>query len=349
MKRLTLIACTVLLFLAACDNHDNEPTLPSDDAIAFDAEVSARGTVTATNTITNFGVFCYYTGDQRWATVGTQTSPNKLYNAQVTKDVNGKWTYGTPVAWTDLDGNPVGVGYFFHFFAYSPYADPLNNTDVLLNTSQATKGTPALTYSQAYNIGNQKDLLVATPIVDRMHLGNRVAMTFRHALSRIGFSACINDATTSYKYTVTELSLTYHTDYGNIYRKATLDIGTLLWSDYDEMIDNDFEEYPPMSKGTLDEKFQSLQTDAGWLFYIPQELQAGAITMSLTVQRAKASDGSGATTKNFQNIPVPSTLWELGKSYNYQYTISYETTKIALSNVQIVGWTTSSGGSMDIN
>lgn len=142
-----------------------------------------------------FGVFAYYTGASGWGTVGSSTTPNFMYNQQVTWDgTNSVWIY-TPVKYWPNDNNPAdntgATGSQTHsyvsFFAYAPY------TSSSIFSSNSAPGGPTISYTWAADA----DLLYASQTDrykydsndanDNGRVGDVVPFIFRHALAKVVF------------------------------------------------------------------------------------------------------------------------------------------------------------------
>lgn len=143
----------------------------------------------------DFGVFAYYTGATAWGTVGSSTTPNFMYNQQVTWDgTNSVWIY-TPVKYWPNDNNPAdntgATGSQTHsyvsFFAYAPY------TSSSIFSSNSAPGGPTISYTWAADA----DLLYASQTDrykydsddanDNGRVGDVVPFIFRHALAKVVF------------------------------------------------------------------------------------------------------------------------------------------------------------------
>lgn len=350
MKLFTCSCLLASLLFTACQQQETGGQLPVADEISFETEVVTRGTPILQNTIQNFGVYGYYTGTDRWADVGNITIPNKMYNVKVSRkvDTSDTWEYDTKAKWTDLADNPVGLGYFFHFFGYAPYIlnGAVYNSGVTLKTTATSKGVPTLNYMQPDGATNQIDLLVASPIIDRMNIGRKVVMKFKHSLSKIGFSASIADAVVGRTYKITKLSMNFRTAGGNIFRQADLDLSTTLWSNLSVPYDDGYLMTIPLSAIALTAAYQTISSSTDLPFFLPQEVSDGAVTLSVTVQ--KLNGDIVEATQRVNDIPFPATLWEAGKAYNYRYSVSFDTKNVALRDVVVTDWTVSSGGSFDI-
>jgi hypothetical protein len=160
-----------------------------------------------------FGVFAYYTGATAWGDVGSSTTPNFMYNQQVTWS-SDHWTY-TPVKyWPNADGEKVS------FFAYAPYTS--NTTGFSTNTDA---GAPIISYTwEASN-----DLLYDKQI-DQVKgtVSSAVTFTFKHALAKVEFKIRRKD-NSGPPVTLKSLSI-------GLYTSGTFNLGTELWTPTSERV-----------------------------------------------------------------------------------------------------------------
>ena len=148
---------------------------------------STRGTpITSPTALTSMGVFCYHTGFSSWATVGTNTAPNKMNHLQFTQNTPNVWSTASPVSW----GADVSIAEKFTFWAYAPYATGTgaSGNGLTLNAPAGGKGFPTLTYTVPTDITKQPDLMVATS-KDIHPTTGKVPLAYKHALTCIAFKA----------------------------------------------------------------------------------------------------------------------------------------------------------------
>ena len=160
-----------------------------------------------------FGVFAYYTGATAWGTVGSSTTPNFMYNQQVTWS-SDHWTY-TPVKyWPNADGEKVS------FFAYAPYTS--NTTGFSTNTAA---GAPIISYTW----GTTNDLLYDKQI-DQVKgtVSSAVTFTFKHALAKVEFKIRRKD-NSGPPVTLKSLSI-------GLYTSGTFNLGTESWTPTSERV-----------------------------------------------------------------------------------------------------------------
>lgn len=159
-----------------------------------------------------FGVFAYYTGATAWGDVGSSTTPNFMYNQQVT--YSSGWTY-TPVKyWPNADGEKVS------FFAYAPYTS--NTTGFSTNTDA---GAPIISYTW----GTTNDLLYDKQI-DQVKgtVSSAVTFTFKHALAKVEFKIRRKD-NSGPPVTLKSFSI-------GLYTSGTFNLGTESWTPTSERV-----------------------------------------------------------------------------------------------------------------
>ncbi len=141
---------------------------------------TTRGTEAQNGTIENFGVYAYYVADQFNATTAT---PNFMLNTQVEKS-SGDWKYSPLMYWPNSGT--------LSFYAYAPFALP-NDPYITLSSTHTTAGAPQLTYKVPEVITEQRDLLIADPLLDKtrtdVNANKKLVLPFKHALTNIVFKA----------------------------------------------------------------------------------------------------------------------------------------------------------------
>lgn len=173
-----LIALAALAFVG-CAKDEVKSSV--DNAIEFGTylgrDAQTKGSVFDTETMqgenVGFGVFAYYTDEERYSAAAT---PNFMNNQQVTYNVSASaWTYAPVKYW------PNEATDYVSFFAYAPYREGF---------SVPTSGDPIISFAVGTDVTNHIDLVAA----DNSHIdcqkqavNDVVKFTFKHALSRVGF------------------------------------------------------------------------------------------------------------------------------------------------------------------
>lgn len=259
-----------------------------------------------------FGVFAYYTGATAWGDVGSSTTPNFMYNQQVTWS-SDHWTY-TPVKYWPNDNNPAdntgATGSQTHsyvsFFAYAPYSDmssPPSSGVTAISANSAT-GAPVLTYTWAADA----DLLYASQTDrykydsndanDNGRVGDVVPFIFRHALAKVVFK--VRRSNNSHSVSLNSLSISYNTT-------GTFNLGTATWSSLGGSGSNTYSASLPINVEATTEALA--HTVGSSIMLIPGSLTTYDVTYSVGGSNFTHTDAPFASGL----IPSP----------GYQYTIIF--------------------------
>ncbi len=171
-----LIALAALAFVG-CAKDEVKSSV--DNAIEFGTylgrDAQTKGSVFNTETMqganVGFGVFAYYTDEERYSAAAT---PNFMNNQQVT--YNGSaWTYAPVKYW------PNEATDYVSFFAYAPYAESYKVPE---------SGDPIIYFAVPAVVTDHIDLVAAENShinCQKQAVNDVVKFTFKHALSRVGF------------------------------------------------------------------------------------------------------------------------------------------------------------------
>lgn len=187
-QRLFIGSLTALALMASCSSSNDDlnggATTPQESNVPLTfssylgrtatTRAGAPGVQTTSTLATNgFGLFAYYTDNSSY---GTSSTPNFMYNTQVTgtpTDAPTSWTYSPLRYWpneTGTDGNGATSEGTDHltFFAYAPYVTPTDNSKGAIDgategitalTSNTTAGDPKVSYTVASDPAKSVDLL----------------------------------------------------------------------------------------------------------------------------------------------------------------------------------------------
>lgn len=205
-KGLLITAALILTGLTAC-TKDESVKVQSDNAMRFGTYVdrSTRGQTTdnsgveSTTTVavksTGFGILGYQTGLSNWATAGSTTAPNFMYNQFMEWNtiVQDDWAYSPIKYWANIDETN------YSFFAYAPYESaPSAGTDrgVVLNANSAT-GLPTITFTLKSAPADMVDLVCGQAMDQQKNGEENTAIVFnlKHQLARATFEAKTNITT----------------------------------------------------------------------------------------------------------------------------------------------------------
>lgn len=237
-QRLFIGSLAALALMASCSSSNDDlnggATTPQESNVPLTfssylgrtatTRAGATGVQTTSTLATNgFGLFAYYTDNSSY---GTSSTPNFMYNTQVTgtpTDAPTSWTYSPLRYWpneTGNDGNGATSEGTDHltFFAYAPYVEATATTGAVTDntvgitalTSNATAGDPKVSYTVASDPAKSVDLLwgvsntatwdnvtgTALTLTEGLPYRNlikpktkqNVGFNFKHALSRLGLT-----------------------------------------------------------------------------------------------------------------------------------------------------------------
>lgn len=168
-KRLHRIVHKLLFFASTCvgvlvgfscaDNDDAMHIASSGQAIAFSTTPTSRAAVVVDSTLTEIGLFGYYT-TQLWSAAESAALPDYFYNTKLARSSSASsWSY-SPLKYWPNEG-------YISFFGYSPYTDEADGNSTLVLSSPNQAGSPSLSYTIQNSVAEQVDLLWATPVYDQ--------------------------------------------------------------------------------------------------------------------------------------------------------------------------------------
>ncbi len=380
MKKLSsLTAVTVaILALVGCSQDGVINEAPSaNQAIEFgtylgrDAQTQTRATSIDLDYVKTegFGVFAYYTQKTTFDSY-TKTSPNFMYNEQVTYSTD-KWTYSPVKYWPNNEGDMVS------FFAYAPYnTSSITDTDNGKLTIEYTVTGPG-----EGTADKSKDLLYSEPIKDKKKqaLNENVTFAFKHALSRIGFTVqgaidqtaaggTIDNGTTitvkkvmlsGGQHTYTAQNNVTYSNTGAFYKSAKLGLLTGNWSDQSTTDNMLFTLEPKNFEGTnggIDNftltgdqtNAKKLNNDNSYLMIIPQNFSSAAMYVYVeytvtTTDAGNTSNKSEITNYISKKAPIN---FEQGKAYTINLVLGMNSVDLNVN--EEIGWGTETSNKVDL-
>lgn len=226
-----------------------------------------------------FGVFGYYSTTDHSAPEQSFDA-NLFNNERVTCPKDGAdWTYDNKKYWPSQG--------HIDFYAYAPF-----ETGKTLNkktSATPTTTTPTFDFTVSETIANQTDLLWANAenrTKDKLSSAdkNKVKFTFAHALSRLGYTAKLNDAYSSATITLNKITLagsSENAEKGAFYTKGTIDLSKPSsenpWTplDKDNKLKFDwFSNDNTSSDNTLSKDKVIKNSGNEYLFVIPQDFSS---------------------------------------------------------------------------
>lgn len=335
MAALTLVSCSSDDLDSFSDNSSKNEAISFDGYLGRSA-VAVNGTRGSVETVTNlqtdgFGVFGNYI-----AGAGQTSDANFFKNQQVTYSTEKSQWYYSPLRYWPAQGH-------IDFVAYAPYADGTTLTNTSLDFDVKDKAA------------DQKDLLWANAANTTK---GTVTFNFAHALSRLGYSVKLEDASSESVATITLNKITLAgTAPGSttgstkkaFYTKGTIDLSQGSWtSKSDDRKDFDwFSETPSGTPSVTITSSPTTNTD--YLFVIPQDFSTGnAKTDELYViveYTIKYTSGTAQPTVSYKVYKKLEKNFEQGKAYTINLNIGLTPIEF---NAAVTDWVTTENPINDI-
>lgn len=306
MAALTLVSCSSDDLNSLSDNSSKNEAISFDGYLGRSAVAvnGSRGSVVDKTTLQSegFGVFGNYN------TGGQTSNPDFFKNQKVTySTTESKWTY-SPLRYWPAQGH-------IDFLAYAPYADETTLTNTSLDFNVKDKAA------------DQKDLLWANAM---NKTNGTVTFNFAHALSRLGYSVKLEDASSESVATITLNKITLAgsapgSTTGStkkaFYTKGTIDLSQGSWtSKGDDRQDFDwFSETPSVTITS------SPTTNTEYLFVIPQDFSTSNTESNqlyvIVEYTIKYTSGTAQPTVSYKVYKKLEKNFLQGKAYTINLTI----------------------------
>lgn len=333
MAALTLVSCSSDDLNSLSDNSSKNEAISFDGYLGRSAVAvnGSRGSVLDKTALQGenggFGVF----GNYKEAN-GLEFGSNWFDNVQVkysSKDT--KWTYSPVQYWL-----PQG---HIDFLAYAPYDSQYDK--------QVAKDNQKLNFTVNSTITAQKDLLWANA-TNKTMTDKTVTFTFKHALSRLGYTVKLNKNYTGTTITLNKITLAGSSDGTEkaFYTTGTIDLSktssTDLWTISTPAAKQKFDWFSgTQTLATTDYK----NPDANYLFVIPQNFSATA-TDKLYVIVEYTIEGYKDVTTAMKNTVYKrlDKEFEQGKAYTINLNIGLTPIEF---NAEVNDWDPKNGESID--
>lgn len=338
MAALTLVSCSSDDLNSLSDNSSKNEAISFDGYLGRSAVAvnGTRGSVVDKTQLHNsadgFGVFGNYSP--------TGGEPSNLFNNQkVTGDASAadKWEY-SPLRFWPAQGH-------IDFLAYAPYADgtTLNNTSI--------------DFTVLSTITAQKDLLWAKTDGQTKE-NSTVTFNFAHALSRLGYSVKLKDASYESVATITLNKITLagsttEPTKNAFYKEGTIDLSTGNWSTsssedpkYNDAKQN-FKWFDKKSDNTLSNNDAIKNADNEYLFVIPQNFSNGNANndqLYVIVEYTVSYNGGVKATVPYTVSQQLTNNFEKGKAYTINLNIGLTPIEF---NAEVNDWNPKDGESID--
>lgn len=333
MAAMTLVSCSSEDLNSLSDNSSKGGAISFDGYLGRSAVAvnGSRGSVLDLPALQKpgegFGVFGNYKKDD-----GTEFGTNWFDNVKVTySSKDTKWTYDPVMYWL-----PQG---HIDFLAYAPYDSEYK--------SKVTKDNQKLDFTVNSTITAQKDLLWANA-TNKTMTDKTVTFTFKHALSRLGYTVKLNKVYTSTTITLNKITLAGSNDGTQkaFYPKGTIDLSTGDWTPSTTDDKLKFEWFTTTSGKELSTTAADNAPD-NYLFVIPQNFSASAADKLYVIVEY--------TIKGYNGVPTPmkNTVcqkleqeFKQGKAYTINLTIGLTPIEF---DAEVTGWDPTNGTPIDID
>lgn len=312
MAALTLVSCSSDDLNSLSDNSSKNEAISFDGYLGRSAVAvnGSRGSVLDKTqlhkSVDGFGVFGNYS-----PTEGGE--PSNLFNNQkVTGDAaaDNKWKYD-PVKYWPSQG-------YIDFWAYAPY-----------DAGTKFTSTSIVDFTVKDKAADQKDLLWANAT---NKTNGTVTFNFAHALSRLGYSVKLKDASYESVATITLNKITLagsttEPTQNAFYIKGTIDLSTGNWSTASSNdAKQNFEWFDNKTSGdkTLSNNEVIKNPDNEYLFVIPQDFSTGnanADQLYVIVEYTVSYNGGVKATVPYEVSQQLTNNFEKGKAYTINLTI----------------------------
>ena len=349
MAALTLVSCSSDDLNSLSDNSSKNEAISFDGYLGRSAVAvnGSRGSVETKETLKTdgFGVFGNYnsTGGQNF---GSNLFDNvKVYSSSTADPV--KWTYDNAKYWP-TQGH-------IDFLAYAPY-----DKNTTLNTTVEEKMTSCINFTVENTVTEQKDLLWANAkdqTKTKNSGTNKVELTFKHALAKIGYTVKLNKVYSNATITLKKITLAGSADEKTnaFYTEGTIDLSkpssTDLWTPSSTAAKQNFKWFSgTQDLGTTD--YPNPATDC--LFVIPQDFSKSTaeggtkadklfVIVEYTIKYTNHINSEMAEMTSTVSSPIEKNF-EQGKAYMINLTIGL--TPIEFNVTTVEDWT--NGGKDDI-
>ncbi len=291
--------------------------------------------------------------------------PDFMYNQKI--EYNGtSWSYSPLKYWPNNDGDRL------MFFAYYPYNDGTNNTNIQITPADYV-GRPHMTFNTNLNLDDQQDLLVArTNLLTKGEVqtthGGSVPLNFKHALSQINFSVQLTDSAKLLigedKFRVRGVALS------NVWNSGVLEmdvddnilwdlneggnINTKIWSDENPNGELDYLKNYFITGSSSTNNYISIIPEApnadntqskNVIFVLPQPFDSDpniSIVLGYYLDSETLSSGDRIVRQLSTDVPVPEggvAAWQPGQRYRYNLIVDYRAGEPSMSaHVSILDW-----------
>ena len=353
MAALTLVSCSSDDLNSFSDNSSKNEAISFDGYLGRSAVAvnGTRGSVVDLNALKissesdkkGFGVFGYYSTTDHSAPEQSFDA-NLFNNEQVTCPKDGsEWSY-TSLKYWPAQGH-------IDFYAYAPYETGKTLNKKTSATSITT--TPTFDFTVADNVADQTDLLWANAEnqTKEKNSSNKVKFQFAHALSRLGYTVKLKEASYESVATITlkriVLAGSANEATKAFYKKGTIDLSKApssegLWTNQS----SDKQNFNWSSSDKTLSNAGTKNPDNEYLFVIPQKFKTGSDQLYVIVEYTITyKDGSAKPTVSYKVSQQLSYDFEQGKAYTINLTIGLTPIEF---DADVTGWDPITGTPIEI-
>lgn len=321
MKKVLIIAATCVA-LVSCLKNDEAIIAVDDSPIGFQTVIGLESTRAAVDEITTGDKFMasafLLNENETWALDFSSAKP--YFVNQDVAHVDSKWTT-TPVYYWPSKGSLT-------FFAHYPANSSIAKFD---GTNYVFKN---------YNVDTYKniDLMVADVVADKQ--ANNVPVTFRHKLTRIGFTAIKLDAADvpNRTVTITSIKLTKLNNEGTLTQTGST--GATAWSDHTGTKEYELVTSPQDVTAFGANAPQPITTDQ--IFFLPQDFTTDAAKVIITYTvTTPVTGGTGNSVETVTKEFALSSYSNFGMNCYYTFNLQIGAARpIIWEQPTVQGWAT---------
>lgn len=325
MKKFLLPAACVAAVMCSCTSEEENVTaVASGDKLSFSTYVDMNSRALDKSSFAVNDVLCINAFQYSGSTVGQQFTNNFMQNEALTKTTTG-WTYVNSKFW------PMNATDRISFVASYPNIAPsisegICSFDFSVNANAASQqdfmwSTITDAHRNDRN-GTHQNGVLETPATSPL---NDVVLHFRHALSKVVFSAKAATYYNGANITITDIEV------NNLYGAGTYSLTSALGKGSWVMAGEQNCGYTPLSGGTTTAIDTYVRTFGTSLLMVPQVLNTSdenpsTVTIKYTVNYSNPSKVvNEERTFNLATAALKDgNTWEQDKVYNYIFNITLD-------------------------
>ncbi len=323
-KIFLLTACVAAMMCSCASDNENVNAIENGDKLTFSTYVDMNSKALDKSTFTLNDVLCINAFQYSGSTVGQQFTNNFMQNEELTKTSTG-WTYVNSKFW------PMNANDRISFVASYPNIAPsisegICTFDFSVNANAtAQQDLMWSTITDAHRNdrnGSHQNGILESPATSPL---NDVVLHFRHALSKVVFSAKAATYYSGATITITDIEVK------NLYGSGKYSLSDMLGKGSWVMSGEQNCSYIPLSGGTTTVIDTYTRTFGTSLLMVPQVLSTSAenpstVTIKYTVNYTNPSKvvNEERTFNLATSVLKDGNTWEQDKIYNYIFNITLD-------------------------